>query len=53
MQLNQSKCHFLTRGVIEELWIKVGDEMIWESKEEMLLGMNVDKILYFNKHLIV
>ena len=51
MKLNQSKCHLLTCGVIEELWVKVGYETIWESKAEMLLGVSVDKMLNFNKHL--
>ena len=51
MKLNQSKCHFLTCGTLEHLWIKVGDERIWESQSEMLLGMNIDKRLNFNLHL--
>ena len=51
MKLNQGKCHFLTGGVVEELWVKVGDEMIWESKAEGLLGVTVDKPLKFDKHL--
>ena len=51
MKLNQGKCHFLTGGVVEELWVKVGDEMIWESKAEKLLGVTVDKPLKFDKHL--
>ena len=45
MKLNQSKCHFLTSGVMEHLWVKVGDEMIWESRSEKLLGLTVDKHL--------
>ena len=51
MKLNQSKCHFLTCGTIEHLWVNVGDEMIWESQSEKLLGMTVDKKLNFNLHL--
>ena len=51
MKLNQSKCHFLTCGVREQLWIKVGDAMIWESKAQKLLGITVDKYLKFNEHL--
>ena len=45
MKLNQEKCHFLTQGSQECLWIKVGDEMIWESQYEKLLGITVDKNL--------
>ena len=51
MKLNQSKCHFLTSGSTEHLWVTVGNEMIWESQSEKLLGMSVDKDLNFNSHL--
>ena len=51
MKLNQSKCHFLTSGSPEHLWIKVGNERIWESQYEKLLGMTVDKNLSFESHL--
>ena len=51
MKLNQSKCHFLTCGSTEHLWVKVGKEIIWESQAEKLLGMTVDKNLSFNLHL--
>jgi hypothetical protein len=50
--LNQDKCHFLISGnVTEHLWAKVGDELIWESAEEKLLGVTIDKNLNFNSHL--
>ena len=51
MKLNQSKCHFLTSGSTEHLWVKVGNEVIWESQSEKLLGLTVDKNLNFNLHL--
>ena len=52
MKLNHNKCHFLTSGnAYEHLWIKVGDELIWESSEEKLLGVTIDKNLKFNSHL--
>ena len=52
MKLNQEKCHFLSAGITPEiLWAKVGDEMIWESNSERLLGLVIDKNLNFNKHL--
>ena len=35
----------------EMLWAKVGEEMIWESNSEKLLGLEIDKNLNFNKHL--
>jgi hypothetical protein len=52
MKLNRKKCHFLISGnVNEHLWVKVGDELIWESAEEKLLGVTIDKNLNFNSHL--
>ena len=51
MKLNQDKCHFLiATNTNEHLWIKVGNEMIWESPEEKLLGLTIDKHLNFNSH---
>ena len=51
MKLKQGKCHFVTCGSTEHLWVKVGNEMIWESKEEIRLGVTIDKELNFNSHL--
>ena len=52
MQLNQDKCHFLISGnTNEHLWTKVGEKMIWESSQEKLLGITIDKNLKFTKHL--
>ena len=52
MKLNQDKCHFLISGnVTEHLWAIVDDELIWESAEEKLLEVTIDKNLNFNSHL--
>ena len=52
MKLNEDKCHFLISGNIHEyLFTMVGREMIWESSEEKLLGVTIDKNLNFNPHL--
>ena len=52
MKLNKDKCHFLVSdNITEHLWTKVGDELIWESREEKLLGVTIDKNLNFNSHL--
>ena len=54
MQLNQDKCHFLVMGnTPEHLWAKVGDSSIWESQQEKLLGVIIDKNLKFNEHLSI
>ena len=51
MKLNQGKCHFITSGCVEHLRLKVGEERIWESRSEKLLGVTVDKNMDFNVHL--
>ena len=46
MMLNQPKCNFLTSSnSLEQLWIQVGEQIIWESLKEKLLGVNIDKSL--------
>ena len=50
--LKVNKCHFLlSDNITEHLWAKVDDELIWESREEKLLGVIIDKNLNFNSHL--
>ena len=52
MLLNELKCHFLITDPTEErLWTKVGGQVIWESNEEVLLGVTFDKELTFESHL--
>jgi ribonuclease P/MRP protein subunit RPP40 len=54
MKLNQDKCHFLIFGnTPEHLWAKVGETVIWESRQEKLLGLTIDKNLKFNEHLLI
>ena len=51
MKLNQIKCHFiLSSNSAEFFWIKVGEQIIWESDQRKLLGVIVDKKLKFDKH---
>ena len=53
MKLNRSKCHFMVSTRSPELyWIKVGDQVIWESHHEKLLGITIDKELKFEMHLL-
>ena len=50
---NPDKCHFLLSGprtVVEQMSIEVGEQVIWESLQEKLLGMNIDKSLKFQNH---
>ena len=52
MKLNNDKCHFLISGNLHEnLFVRVGPELIWESAQQKLLGVIIDKNLNFNKHL--
>ena len=54
MKLNRDKCHFVILGnTIEHLWVKIGDELIWGSANEKLLGVTIDINLNFNTHLSI
>ena len=51
MKLNPDKCHLLLGGHKHEwVWGMVGNERIWESQNEKLLGINIDRNLSFDKH---
>ena len=53
MMLNAAKCHFLLSGpknVVEHTYVKVGEQVIWESQNEKLLGLTVDKTQKFQDH---
>ena len=51
MKLNTDKCHLLVSGhKFEEMWMKVRNDCIWESKEVKLLGVTIDNELKFEKH---
>ena len=51
MKPNQPKCHLLAPSHSPEmLWIQVGEQIIWESRQERLLGVIVDKELKFKQH---
>ena len=52
MKLNAEKCHMLIFGKCrEKLSLKMGEEVITESKEEKLLGVIIDKKLAFKSHI--
>ena len=51
MKLNQDNCHFLLFGHTPEyLWARIG-EHIWESQQEKLLWLIIDKNLTFDADL--
>ena len=52
MKLNADKCHLLISGLKHQWkWAMVGEEKLWESKSEKLLGITIDKDLNFNEHI--
>ena len=52
MKINEDKSHFLFPGSDPELmWVKVGQEKIYESNQEKLLGLMIDKKLSFTPYL--
>ena len=51
MQLNSDKCHLLISGFKHQIhWAKVGQSKIWESTNERLLGITIDRDLKFDRH---
>ena len=52
MKMNNDKCHLLISGnKCEQVWVKTGNETIWESNTFHLLGMTIEYDLKFGKHL--
>ena len=51
MKLNLDKCHLLVSGSKYEIvWAQIGDEIIWESNKQKLLGLQIDRNLNFNEY---
>ena len=51
MKLNKDKCHLLVAGHrYETLRVNIGETWIWESKNEKLLGLTIDRNLNFDDH---
>ena len=51
MKLNSDKCHLLIScHHYEKMFINIGNNKIWESKNVELLGITIDKDLKFDKH---
>ena len=52
MKLNQDKCHLLVSGYKNEnVWANIGNEKIWESNKQKLLGLDIDRNLNFDEHI--
>ena len=43
MKLNTDKCHLLISGnKFEHMWVKLGEDKIWENTTVKLLGVTID-----------
>ena len=52
MELNSDKYHLLVSGNRnEEIFMKIGGDIIWGNSSVKLLGMNIDRGLKMNKHI--
>ena len=52
MKMNASKCHLFVSGhKYENIWAKIGDDQIWESRTVKLLGITIDNELKFDEHI--
>ena len=51
MKLNEDKCHLMIfGGKSDEVYVKIGEANVKESKEEKLLGIMFDQTLSFKQH---
>ena len=54
MMLNQDKCHFLFSGhKYETLFVNLGETKTWESKQQKLLGILIDRDLKFDEYVLL
>ena len=53
MKLNTDKCHLRISGnKHESFWADIGNDRIWESNYVKLLGINLDRSLKFDFHML-
>ena len=52
MMLNQDKCNFLFSGHKYEMFVNVGETKIWESKQQNLLDILIDRDLKFDEYVL-
>ena len=52
MKMNSDNCHLLVAGhKFEQIWAKIGTDLIWESNSVKLQGITIDNHLKFDKHM--
>ena len=53
MKLNTDKCHLrISSNKHESFWADIGNDRIWGSNYFKLLGINIDRSLKFNFHML-
>ena len=53
IKLNTDKCHLIISGnKHESFWADIGNDRIWESNYVKLLGINIDRSLKFDFHML-
>ena len=51
MKLSNEKCHLLLSGYkYEVMWANIGRCQIWESTEQQLLGVIIDRNMKFDEY---
>ena len=51
MKLNNDKCHLLLSSYkYEVMWGNIGQSQIWESKEQTLLGIILDRDMKIDEY---
>ena len=54
IKLNEVKCHlFVADHGYETLWSNIGEARLWESKNEKLLGLVINRNLNFDDHVFI
>ena len=49
MKLNQQKCYLVVSGYkSKNIWARIGQTKIWESRKQKLLGAKIDSNLNFD-----
>ena len=52
MKMNSGKCYlFISGNKYEQMWAKIGDDKIWESRTVKLLDITIDNELKFYVHI--
>ena len=52
MKMDSGKCHlFVSGNKHENMWAKIGDDQIWESRTVKLLGITIDNELKFDEYI--